>query len=269
LDLLEPRVMGILNVTPDSFSDGGLFVEPEKALDQARMMVDDGAAVIDVGGESTRPGASPVSDQEELARVLPVVRLISRELSVPVSIDTSKPNVMREAVVAGAGMINDVNALRHPGAMEVVRDTGVPVCLMHMRGEPRTMQHSPQYEDVIADVATFLAERVARCVEAGIPREHILVDPGFGFGKSLQHNLDLLANLERLSALDLPVVVGLSRKSMLGTLLGGVPVEDRLYAGLAAAVLAVQRGARLVRVHDVRPTRDALRIAAAVGCGAR
>ena len=265
LDLTRARVMGILNVTPDSFSDGGDFATREAALRHARQMVADGADLIDVGGESTRPGAPPVSVAEELDRVIPVIEALASELAVPVSVDTSKPEVMRAAVAAGAGLINDVAALRRPGALAAAAALGVPVCLMHMQGEPGTMQQDPAYGDVVAEVAAFLAGRLAACEAAGIPRERLLVDPGFGFGKTLAHNLALLRGLPRLASLGVPVLAGLSRKSMIGALLGGVPVGERLHGSVAAAVLAVERGAAIVRVHDVGPTVQALRIVAAVG----
>ena len=265
LDLTRARVMGILNVTPDSFSDGGDFATREAALRHARQMVADGADLIDVGGESTRPGAPPVSVAEELDRVIPVIEALASELAVPVSVDTSKPEVMRAAVAAGAGLINDVAALRRPGALAAAAALRVPVCLMHMQGEPGTMQQDPAYGDVVAEVAAFLAGRLAACEAAGIPRERLLVDPGFGFGKTLAHNLALLRGLPRLALLGVPVLAGLSRKSMIGALLGGVPVGERLHGSVAAAVLAVERGAAIVRVHDVGPTVQALRIVAAVG----
>jgi len=264
LDLTRARVMGILNVTPDSFSDGGDFATREAALRHARQMVADGADLIDVGGESTRPGAPPVSVAEELDRVIPVIEALASELAVPVSVDTSKPEVMRAAVAAGAGLINDVAALRRPGALAAAAALRVPVCLMHMQGEPGTMQQDPAYGDVVAEVAAFLAGRLAACEAAGIPRERLLVDPGFGFGKTLAHNLALLRGLPRLALLGVPVLAGLSRKSMIGALLGGVPVGERLHGSVAAAVLAVERGAAIVRVHDVGPTVQALRIVAAV-----
>ena len=263
LDLRRPQVMGILNVTPDSFSDGGDFFDPEAALAHARLMVEEGAALIDVGGESTRPGAAPVTEDEELRRVIPVIEALSRELPVPLSIDTSKPRVMREAVAAGAGMINDVRALRAEGALEAAAGTGVPVCLMHMRGEPRTMQQEARYHDVVAEVLDFLAARVEACGAAGIPRERLLVDPGFGFGKDLAHNLELMRHLDRFQSLGRPVLVGLSRKSMIGGILD-VPAADRLYGSIALATLAVWQGAAVVRCHDVRPTVDAVRICQAV-----
>ncbi|MET0064798.1 MAG: dihydropteroate synthase [Candidatus Thiodiazotropha sp.] len=265
LDLSVPRVMGILNITPDSFSDGGRYFNPDRALQQARLMVKQGAAIIDIGGESTRPGADPVSVEEELRRVVPLVELLSKQLPVPISVDTSKPQVMREAVAAGAGMINDVMALQSPGALQAVAQLGVPVCLMHMQGEPRTMQSAPRYDEVVADVMAFLNDRVVACEQAGIPRERILVDPGFGFGKTLEHNLQLLRELERMQSLGLPLLVGLSRKSMIGALLGNRPVDQRLHGSLAAAVIAALKGAVLLRVHDVAETVDALEVVKAVG----
>lgn len=265
LDLTRPRVMGILNVTPDSFSDGGRFASRDAALRRAGAMVAEGADLVDVGGESTRPGARPVSVQEELDRVVPVIEALAGDLPVPVSVDTSKPEVMRAAVAAGAALINDVAALRRPGALAAAAELGVPVCLMHMQGEPGTMQESPTYRDVVGEVAAFLAGRVSACEAAGMARDRLLIDPGFGFGKTLAHNLALLRGLPRLGALGLPVLVGLSRKSMIGALLGDVPVEGRLHGSVAAAVLAAERGAAIVRVHDVGPTVQALRILAAVG----
>jgi dihydropteroate synthase len=256
--------MGILNLTPDSFSDGGRYNRREKALAHARRMVEEGAACIDIGGESTRPGARPVSEQQELERVIPVVELLSRELEIPLSIDTSKPGVMREAVAAGAGMVNDVRALRSPAALETVAELQVPVCLMHMQGDPRTMQGSAVYGDVVREVRGFLAARIEACQAAGIDRARLLIDPGIGFGKTLQHNLLLLQRLDVLQALAVPLLVGVSRKSMIGALLGDAPVHERLYGSLAAAVLAVLKGAVIVRAHDVRATVDALRVAAAI-----
>jgi dihydropteroate synthase len=263
LDLSRPRVMGVLNVTPDSFSDGGDFLSPDAAVRQAERMLEEGADVIDIGGESTRPGAPPVPAAEEIARVVPVIAAVFKRVPIPVSVDTSKPEVMRAAVDAGAGLINDVRALRLPGALETVAACGVPVCLMHMQGEPGTMQQAPAYADVVAEVAAFLAARVDACVAAGTARGRILVDPGFGFGKTLAHNLALLAGLQAVGRLGLPVLVGLSRKSVIGALTGRA-VGERLAGSLAAAVLAVERGARLVRVHDVAATVDALRVAWAV-----
>lgn len=259
LDLSRPAVMGILNVTPDSFSDGGVFLSRERALGHACAMVAEGADIIDVGGESTRPGAKPVSVQEELDRVIPVIEALHAEVTVPLSIDTSKPEVMRAAVAAGAGFINDVTALRAAGALEAAASLNVPVCLMHMQGEPRSMQGNPQYRDVVNDVREFLAERVTAAGAAGIGRERLVIDPGFGFGKTVEHNLELLRGLNALAALGVPVLAGLSRKSMIGKLLG-LPVERRLHASVALALLAVQNGARIVRVHDVGPTVEALRM---------
>ena len=264
LDLARPRVMGILNVTPDSFSDGGRFFDREAALRQGRVLVAEGADILDVGGESTRPGAETVPVQEELDRVIPVIEALAGELPVPLSVDTSKPEVMRAAVAAGASLINDVAALRRPGALAAAAASGVPVCLMHMQGEPGTMQQQPTYRDVVAEVRDFLAGRMAACEAAGIPRDRLLLDPGFGFGKTVAHNLALLRDLPALRGLGVPVLVGLSRKSMIGALLDGAPVGQRLYGSLAAAVLAVERGAAIVRVHDVAPTVQALRIVAAV-----
>ncbi|HFC54359.1 MAG TPA: dihydropteroate synthase [Gammaproteobacteria bacterium] len=256
--------MGILNVTPDSFSDGGVFFARDAALGRAREMHRAGATIIDVGGESTRPGAAPVELQQELDRVIPVIEALRGELPAVISVDTSKPEVMREAVRAGAGMINDVYALRRPGALEAAAAAGVPVCLMHMQGEPRTMQQRPCYRNVVEEVGRFLRERIESCRAAGIAPGQLLIDPGFGFGKSLQHNLQLLQGLPRLADMGYPVLVGLSRKSMLGALLGERPVDGRLYGGLAAATLAVWLGASIVRVHDVGPVVDALKITAAL-----
>jgi len=255
--------MGILNVTPDSFSDGGRFTAVDSALRQAERMLAEGADILDVGGESTRPGAAAVSLDEEMARVLPVIERIRAELDIPISIDTSKPELMREAVAAGAGMINDVNALNAPGAIAVVAEAEVPVCLMHMLGQPRTMQTAPQYEDVVADILGYLGRRVAECEVGGIARERLLLDPGFGFGKTLQHNLALLRDLGAFQVLGLPILVGISRKSMLGAVTGRA-VDERLAAGVAAAVMAVERGAHIVRVHDVAETVDALKMWRAV-----
>lgn len=263
LDLSHPQVMGVLNITPDSFSDGGDFFAPERAVERALQMQAEGAAVIDVGGESTRPGAEPVPVDEEIARVVPVIEALRSRLSVPISIDTRKPEVMRAAVGAGAGLINDVAALREPGALQAARECGVAVCLMHMQGEPRTMQDDPVYEDVVAGVKAFLQRRARACEEAGIAREHILLDPGFGFGKTVQHNLQLLARLDEIVALGYPVLVGLSRKSMIGKLLG-LETGERLAASIALAMLAVERGARLVRAHDVKETWQALQMQAAL-----
>jgi dihydropteroate synthase len=263
LDLEHPVVMGILNVTPDSFSDGGQFDFPERAVEHALRMVEEGAAIIDVGGESTRPGASCVSEAEELRRVIPVIEAIVARVQVPISIDTSKPAVMCAAVESGASMINDVYALRAPGALQAAASAGTAICLMHMQGEPRTMQSDPQYSDVVAEVRDFLAERVAACIEAGVPTDCLVLDPGIGFGKRLQHNLSLLASLPALAVHDRPLLVGVSRKSMFGTMLGRA-VQERLSGALAAAVASVLSGAKIVRTHDVRETVDALKVAAAI-----
>lgn len=262
LDLSRPVVMGVLNVTPDSFSDGGCYLNIADALRRAEVMATEGAAIIDVGGESTRPGAPSVSVPEELDRVLPVVERLARDLPIPISVDTSKPEVMREAIAAGAGLINDVRALRLPGAVEVVAASKVPVCLMHMRGEPDTMQQEPRYADVVAEVRTFLAERVRACEIAGIAHNRILIDPGFGFGKTLAHNLSLLRHLDHFVGLAAGVIAGLSRKSMIG-LLSNASVDERLSGSLAAAVIAVWQGAHIIRAHDVRETVQALRVCTA------
>ena len=264
LNLETPIVMGVLNVTPDSFSDGGRFAALPAAVAQAERMADEGAAIIDIGGESTRPGAAPVTVEEELRRVIPVVERLAGRLQLPVSVDTSKPEVMRAAVAAGASMINDVTALRAPGAIEAVAGSEVAICLMHMQGEPRTMQKEPRYTDVLAEVRDFLRGRVARCVEAGISAARLVIDPGFGFGKTLEHNLELLRRLPELAAVGRPVLAGLSRKSMIGQLTGRADGE-RLGGSLALATLAVLAGAKIIRVHDVGPTVDAIRIVAAMG----
>jgi dihydropteroate synthase len=258
-----PAVMGILNVTPDSFSDGGRFAGRDVALRQAEAMARDGAAIIDVGGESTRPGAADVSEQEELDRVLPVIEAVVAAVDTAVSIDTSKPAVMRAAVGAGAAMINDIRALREEGALRAAAELQCAVCLMHMQGQPRSMQQEPAYGDVVAEVTEFLAQRVRACVAAGLAEERIIVDPGFGFGKTRRHNIELLANLRQLQSTGRPILAGLSRKSTLGELTGR-DVGERLPASIAAAVIAVMKGATIVRVHDVRETVDALRVAAAV-----
>jgi len=258
-----PSVMGILNVTPDSFSDGGYFVGLDAAREQAERMAFDGASIIDIGGESTRPGAEDISESLELDRVLPIIEVLKETTDLPISIDTSKAAVMREAVAAGANMINDVLALQAPGAIEAATKLQVPVCLMHMQGRPRSMQQAPVYSDVTADVIAFLGARVEKCVEAGIPRELIIVDPGFGFGKAHEHNVELLANLRQLQTLGFPVLVGLSRKSTLGQITGR-DVSDRLTDSIAAAVIAVLSGAAIIRAHDVKETVDALEIARTV-----
>ena len=263
LSIPAPAVMGILNVTPDSFSDGGQFRNRSVALRQAVTMVEDGAAIIDIGGESTRPGSGGVAEQEELDRVIPVIEAVREVTDTPVSIDTSKAGVMREAVAAGAVMINDVNGLRAPGALDAAAELGVAVCLMHMLGAPRTMQDDPSYDDVVAEVAAFLEARVDAAVAAGVAEDRIVVDPGFGFGKTSAHNIELLANLRQLRVRGRPVLVGVSRKSTLGELTGRA-VNERVPASVAAAVVAVLNGAAIVRAHDVRETVDALRIAQAV-----
>jgi len=263
LNLNRPVVMGVLNVTPDSFSDGGRYSDVDAALTRAREMVGEGAVIIDVGGESTRPGAQPVSEQQEIDRVVPVIEGISRELDCIISIDTLKPGVMDAACAAGAGLINDVNALRAPGALEVARHHQAAVCLMHMQGEPGTMQDAPQYRDVVTEVHDFLAARINACLEAGISPDQILVDPGIGFGKTLEHNLELLANLDAFASLRCPLLIGVSRKSMFKALLGA-SVDQRLNGALSAASVAVWQGAAIVRAHDVRATVEAMQVASAL-----
>ena len=262
-NLSNPCVMGILNVTPDSFSDGGHFESLDAARVQAERMAAEGASIIDVGGESTRPGASDVSEAEELDRVIPVIEAVRTATDLPISIDTSKAAVMQAAVAAGAMMINDILALRGEGALEAAAELNVPICLMHMQGTPRTMQDAPDYDDVSAEVSAFLAERVKQCSDAGIGMDKLVIDPGFGFGKTHAQNVELLANLRQLQDIGLPILVGLSRKSTLGELTGRA-VDERMPASIAAAVIAVQNGASIVRAHDVQETVDALRIAAAV-----
>lgn len=262
LDLSRVAIMGILNVTPDSFSDGGAFLNHEKAVAHAHAMVAQGAAIIDVGGESTRPGAATVTATEEVDRVAPVVERLAREVAVPISVDTSKPEVMRAAVAAGAGLINDVRALREPEALETAAMLVRPVCLMHMLGDPRSMQRDPAYHDVVREVRDFLATRIDAAVAAGIPRERIIVDPGFGFGKTAAHNVVLLRRLREFTELA-PVLVGLSRKSMIAKLVG-LPLERRLSASVVLASIAVQNGARIVRAHDVAATVEAIRMVEAV-----
>lgn len=264
LALDRPRVMGIVNVTPDSFSDGGDHATAEAAIAHGLALVEQGADLLDVGGESTRPGADEVPLDEELRRVVPVIEGLAARCAVPISIDSSKPEVMRAAVAAGAGMINDVYALRRPGALDAAAELGVPVVLMHMLGEPRSMQDAPHYEDVMADVHRFLAERIFACEMAGIDRGRILVDPGFGFGKNLQHNLQLLAGLQHLTGLGVPLLAGLSRKRSIGELTGRDIPAQRAVGSVAAHLIAVQRGAAIVRVHDVAATVDALKVWAAV-----
>ncbi|MEH3022239.1 MAG: dihydropteroate synthase [Pseudomonas oryzihabitans] len=263
LVLDTPKVMGILNVTPDSFSDGGRYTAVASALRHAEAMVAAGAAIIDVGGESTRPGAPAVSEAEELERVIPVIEAITRELDVVVSMDTSTPAVMREGALAGAGLINDVRSLRRPGALEAAAATDLAVCLMHMRGEPSTMQQAPSYGDVAGEVGDFLAEQVARCEAAGIARERLVLDPGYGFAKTLEHNLELFHRQPELLGFGLPLLVGVSRKSMIGAVTGR-PVAERLAGGLALAALALAKGAQILRVHDVAETVDVVKMIAAV-----
>lgn len=263
VDLGRPAVMGILNVTPDSFSDGGRYSNLERALEHALRMVDEGAAIIDVGGESTRPGSTAVSVDEEIDRVVPVIEHLASRIAVPVSVDTSKPEVMRAAVNAGAGIINDVYGLRRERALDEAARLKVPVVLMHMQGEPKSMQAQPGYRDVVAEVHDFLRGRIGACLDAGIARERILIDPGFGFGKSLDHNLSLLKHLDHFSSLGTPLLVGISRKSMIGTVLDA-PVEKRLIGSVTAAVIAAQKGASILRVHDVRETVEAMRLLMAV-----
>lgn len=258
LNFHTPQIMGILNVTPDSFSDGGEYLALNAALSQAANMANSGADIIDIGGESTRPGASAVTVEEELQRVIPVVEAIHKNINVIISVDTSKPEVMEAAVNAGAGLINDVRALQEDGAMAMAALLDVPVSLMHMQGQPRTMQESPDYEDVTDDVIRFLRGRIADCELAGIPRSNLLIDPGFGFGKRLEHNYKLLRELHGFKSLDLPLLVGISRKSMVGAVLDDAPVGDRVWGSVGAAVVAVERGADIVRVHDVKETREAL-----------
>jgi dihydropteroate synthase len=263
LPLDRPRIMGIVNVTPDSFSDGGRHDQVDAAVAHALALAAEGADILDIGGESTRPGAAAVDAGEELRRVIPVIERLRQATDLPISIDTYKPEVMRAAVAAGAGLINDVRALRHEGAMEAAAELGVPVCLMHMQGEPGTMQDEPRYEDVVAEVHGFFTQRLFACQMAGIDRKKLVVDPGFGFGKNLEHNLRLLRQLSKLVELGVPVLAGLSRKGMIGTITGRPP-EHRLVGSAVAAVIAVQNGAGIVRVHDVAATRDALAIWAAV-----
>ncbi|OIN07599.1 dihydropteroate synthase [Oceanisphaera psychrotolerans] len=259
LDLSSPRIMGILNLTPDSFSDGGHFVDRDAALRHALQMVKDGATLIDVGGESTRPGADAVAEQQELDRVIPVLELLRRELDCWISIDTNKAVVMQEAVRAGADLINDIRALREPNALRVAANSGAAVCLMHMQGQPRTMQQAPDYRDVTLEVVDFLQQRLRACDEAGIPRERICLDPGYGFGKRLEHNYELLGKVGQLHQLGLPLLVGMSRKSMLGQLLQR-ELDERLAGGLAAHLFALSQGAQILRVHDVKEMADAVRV---------
>ncbi|PQJ61367.1 dihydropteroate synthase [Vibrio chagasii] len=259
LVLDRPHVMGILNVTPDSFSDGGKFNSLDNALQQAERMVQAGVSIIDIGGESTRPGAPDVSLEEELARVVPAIKAIRAKFDVWISIDTSKAEVMRQAVEAGADLINDVRALQEPGALQVAADANVPICLMHMKGQPRTMQANPSYDDVLQDVEAFLQERVEACEAVGISKEQLILDPGFGFGKTIEHNYHLLAHLEKFHSLGLPVLAGISRKSMIFKLLDKVPA-DCMVASVTCATIAAMKGAQIIRVHDVEETLEAMKI---------
>lgn len=263
IDLSTPQVMGILNVTPDSFSDGGKFADFEPALTQVQRMITDGATIIDIGGESTRPGAEDVSEADELARVIPVLKAIKERFNILVSIDTSKAKVMSAAIAAGADIINDVRALQNEGCLAALAASNIPVCLMHMQGLPRTMQNNPSYEDLINDIIVFFKQRIDACVNAGISRERIILDPGFGFGKTLEQNFHLLANLSKFSSLGLPILAGMSRKSMIGSLLNR-EVDQRLAGSISTALIAAQQGAHIIRVHDVQETADALNILKAV-----
>ncbi|MBM7128352.1 dihydropteroate synthase [Dyella mobilis] len=267
LMLDRPRVVGIVNVTPDSFSDGGQFADTDAAVKHGLRLAEEGADMLDIGGESTRPGASDVSVEDELKRVIPVIEQLAARTSLPIAIDTSKPEVMRAAVAAGAGMINDIYALRRDGALDAAAELRVPVCLMHVQGEPRTMQDAPHYDDVVGEVHRFLTDRLFACELAGIDRRKVMVDPGFGFGKDLEHNLALLRRLERFSGLGSGIYAGLSRKSMIGTLTGRKHPAERDAGSVAAALIAVQRGAQMVRVHDVAATVDALKVWHAVQSG--
>lgn len=263
VDLSTTQVMGILNVTPDSFSDGGKFADFEPALAQVQRMITDGATIIDIGGESTRPGAVDVSEADELARVIPILKAIKERFNILVSIDTSKAKVMSAAIAAGADIINDVRALQNEGCLAAFAASNIPVCLMHMQGLPRTMQDSPSYDDLINDIIMFFQQRIEACVDAGISRERIILDPGFGFGKTLEQNFHLLANLSKFSSLGLPILAGMSRKSMIGSLLNR-EVEQRLAGSISTALIAAQQGAHIIRVHDVQETVDTLNILKAV-----
>ncbi len=259
LRLDRPRIMGIVNVTPDSFSDGGRYADTDTAVMHGLRLIEEGVDILDIGGESTRPGAEEVSAEKEIARVVPVIERLSRKTAIPIGIDTSKPEVMRAAVAAGAGLINDVYALRREGALDAARELGVPVALMHMQGEPRSMQDAPHYEDVVGEVKRFLADRLFACELAGIPKSRLIVDPGYGFGKNLEHNLDLLARQAEIAGLGVPLLAGLSRKRMLGEITGR-EVSERMPASVAAHLIAAQNGAAILRVHDVEPLRDALAV---------
>ncbi|MDE0926273.1 MAG: dihydropteroate synthase [Methylophilaceae bacterium] len=263
LDLTSPRVMGILNVTPDSFSDGGHYSQTDIAVKQAYKFIEEGADIIDIGGESTRPNAEPVSLQEELDRVIPVIESLASKIDIPISIDTYKPAVMRAAMAAGASIVNDVKALQEAGAIEAVANADVAVCLMHMQGEPRNMQDDPHYDDVVEDVVTFLLDRVAICEQAGIQKNRLLIDPGFGFGKTRMHNITLIQQLNTLVNTGYPVLVGLSRKSVLGQITGN-DIDARLYVSVSAAVVSAINGAKILRVHDVKATVEALKVVTAI-----
>jgi|TARA_B110000879_G_scaffold30798_1_gene42025 dihydropteroate synthase len=263
LDLTSPRVMGILNVTPDSFSDGGHYSQTDIAVKQAYKFIEEGADIIDIGGESTRPNAEPVSLQEELDRVIPVIESLASKIDIPISIDTYKPAVMRAAMAAGASIVNDVKALQEAGAIEAVANADVAVCLMHMQGEPRNMQDDPLYDDVVEDVVTFLLDRVAICEQAGIQKNRLLIDPGFGFGKTRMHNITLIQQLNTLVNTGYPVLVGLSRKSVLGQITGN-DIDARLYVSVSAAVVSAINGAKILRVHDVKATVEALKVVTAI-----
>ncbi|MFW5431507.1 MAG: dihydropteroate synthase [Methylophilaceae bacterium] len=263
LDLATPRVMGILNVTPDSFSDGGNFSQTDLAVAHALTLIDEGVDVLDIGGESTRPNATPVSLQEELDRVIPVIDALVGQINVPISIDTCKPAVMRAAIAAGASMVNDVRALQEEGAVEAIAEADVAVCLMHMQGTPQAMQDKPSYADVVNEVSGFLMARVDVCMQAGIARNRMLIDPGFGFGKTRAHNITLIQQLESVAKLGLPLLVGLSRKSVLGQMTGN-DVDARLYASVTAAVISAMKGANMLRVHDVKATVEALKVVSAI-----
>lgn len=259
LSLSTPQVIGILNVTPDSFSDGGTHNTPAKALEHARKMIAEGAAIIDIGGESTRPGAAEVSPEQEAERVIPVVAAIARESDVWISVDTSKALVIREAANAGAHILNDIRSFSEPGALQAAAQSGLPVCVMHMQGEPRTMQQAPHYQNVVREVYTYLEAQVARCVAAGIEKNHIILDPGFGFGKTLTHNYQLLDKLDLFHNLGLPVLAGMSRKSMIGQLMD-IPPDERVAGSVACAVIAAMKGAQIIRVHDVKETVQAMKV---------
>jgi dihydropteroate synthase len=263
LDLSQPKVMGIVNVTPDSFSDGGKFSQTNLAIAHAVKLAEEGASILDIGGESTRPNATPVSLQEELDRVIPVIEVLINQVNTPISIDTYKPAVMQAAIEAGASIVNDVRALQETGALEIVAKTNVGICLMHMQGTPQTMQQNPQYDDVIKEVKAFLNARLQACINAGCKPGNILLDPGFGFGKTREHNITLLQSLESFAELGRPLLVGLSRKSVLGQVTGN-DVDARLYASVAASVIAAMKGAKILRVHDVKATVEALKVVAAI-----